>query len=221
MLTYLFMFISFALGLLLMLVRRSKYQFGNFSLGFVYLTVVVFGFVGAKITSFLEDGTWSGIRYYGTIFLVAVALYPVSKIAKVSYYQSMNYISLGEMLCLVIMKVNCIIHGCCSGKLLVFGRKMFPFPSQWIELIIGVAIIIVICFLERKKQTMKYIFPFVMMSYGITRGVFESLRSYQSIFFKISHVNISIGHLFCAAISFIGIIAWVYGRKHLKGIDIK
>lgn len=207
-----FLFILIWLSnILILFFRRKRYEISYVQLAIIGVVVLIIGGFGALISSYLETGQWpSGIRYYGSVFFVIVALIPISKLLKLSYRHVMNYTMPVSMISVVIAKVNCMQNQCCGGKA-ILGR--FTFPSRIIELVVAAVIFIVLITMDFRVKSRKFVFSIGAISYGVTRFVFESLREEQHCFLSLGSFVLTTGHIFCALITLIGLAFLVYEMK--------
>ena len=193
--------------LMLMLFRRKKFGISNLNLLISLTVIVIFGIIGALVSHYIENGYW-GIRYYGTILVVVLALIPTAKIIKFPYNQLMDYVAPQGMLGIIVMKYNCLLKGCCEGKIMHYTPEGIGivFPSQEVELVTAVLIFVLLLVLENSKRFKNYVFPIFMILYGGTRLFFDYMRAEQGRVFPLGALDISVGCLFCGLIVVFGIM---------------
>ncbi len=142
----------------------------------VILTVV--GTIGTYLWFFIENGEWGGRSFYGAIFFVPAAFALVAVLLRVSYGKILDMCAPAICVMLVLMKVLCLIEGCCAGRLLFVlsaGKKIL-FPSQMVELLAAAAIFVMLLFGFRKKPV-GTIYPRLMVLYGASRFVLNFFRA--------------------------------------------
>jgi len=207
--------------LLLMLCRRRKFGISYVNMLVALLMIIIFGLSGAFVSHYIENGYW-GIRYYGTILVVVLVLIPTSKVIRVPYNKLMDYVAPQGMLGIIVMKYNCLIKGCCGGKVLGYSSEGIgiTFPSQSVELITAIIIFIILLVMENSKTFNKYVFPVFMILYGSTRLIFDYLRAEQGRVFSLGAINISVGCVFCLLIIMIGCINILHRIRESKQYDI-
>lgn len=137
----------------------------------VMLTVV--GTIGTYFMYYIENQKWGGLSFYGAVFLVPIVFAVISPLLCVSYGKIMDLCAIGECIMLALMKVHCIISGCCVGRELftTADGDIIRFPSRTAEMIVALVIFIVL--LRWSKQTSKrgYLYAWYLVLYGGSRFV--------------------------------------------------
>lgn len=79
---------------------------------------------------------------------------------------------------LAILKMQCAVNGCCVGILLTITADgtYIRFPSQIIELLNALVLMVILLWLIRKGTWQGRIYPIYMLLYGITRFILNLLR---------------------------------------------
>ena len=135
------------------------------------------GYYGARIMGFIEHGgIWKGRSFYGTVFMVPLVMFPVSKALKVSYGDMMDLVAPAGCLMLAGAKVQCTIDGCCYGRKMEIGGSSFRFPSQVVECIAAAILMVVMILIIRKGRRRGYVYAWCMLLYGCTRFVLNLFR---------------------------------------------
>lgn len=209
MLTYLTGTLSGVITILLLLLRRKKYAVSYKVLVALLLGAGIFGFLGTKIASFWEHGSWGGMRFYGKVIFVCIVLWVISIITKIPFKRISSYYVPSDIASLALMKVNCFFNECCQGKTLNWGNITIKFPSQIAEFITAIVILLVLLVLENKFDKKEYVFPVYLMSYGATRFFYEYMRVYQSRKINIVFFELSVAHICCICILMLGVILMV------------
>ena len=127
----------------------------------VTFLLTVFGTLGTYIWFFIENFWFGGRSYYGAVFFVPVVFLLVSTFLKIPYGYLMDFCAPAECIMLAIMKYQCLMDGCCNGRLLYIdhsGVEIY-FPSQIVELIVAVILFGVLLFLSHKKERRGFIYP--------------------------------------------------------------
>lgn len=177
----------------------------------VILTVT--GTIGTYILFFIENHWIGGTSFYGAVFFVPVAFLAVAKVLKESYPCVMDLCAPAECAMLVIMKIQCLLSGCCGGRIL-FGETRFP--SQLAELLNALLIMVVLLLMARKKPGRGDLYPMYMVIYGCSRFVLNLLREKQDVFC----MGLPAGN-FWSVIAVACGIAWLlyYRRKQANNED--
>lgn len=200
---------------LMLFVRRRKYNVPvSLTIGIVVI-VGIFGYMGAAVASYLAFGNWFGIRFYGRILFATIGLYIVAKVFKADWIRIMNYYAPVDILALMVMKVNCLRAGCCSG-IVLFGMengRTIVFPSQIAEFMVAILILVVIFAMEKQSKYIQYQYSVYLIIYGATRFVFDVLREEKGKQISMGIMNLSVGQIFCMALVLVGIIVIHYISK--------
>lgn len=167
--------------------------------------LVFFGVLGTILLSYIENGTWGGISFYGSVFIIPLVLPVLSILFKERYAKLLDYSvpQICAMLC--VMKINCFICGCCGGKFLYISQSgdNVYFPSQIIESIIALILTIVFIFITNKHSVQHYVYPLFFIVYGSARLILNFFRAISDTFVWIipaghfwSMLSIIIGFVF-------------------------
>jgi prolipoprotein diacylglyceryltransferase len=219
--TYFMMVISGVSTFLLLSLRKKKYDISWLTLVIILVVAGTVGYYGAAFATYLSDGVWPGIRFYGKVLFVTISLFFTSKIIKRDYAEILDYYAPVDILALGIMKVNCLRFGCCAGiEMHVTDSRSFIFPSQIAELLCAVIIFAVLIGLEHMGKYRHYRYAMYLVSYGLTRFVFDAFREDRGRVFRIFNLDISVAQIFCAIIVYIGIVGICCVRNE-KDRDVK
>lgn len=159
--------------MILMILRRKKYPnvpiWKMIVLGFL-LTVA--GVAGTMIMFFIENGSFGGTSFFGAILFVPLLITP-AMLLRIPYRNILDLCAPSEALMLAVMKLDCLANGCCIGKYL--PRLGFQFPSQIVEMIASLVVMIVLLWLEhRPKRT--HLYAWYLLLYGASRFVLNWFR---------------------------------------------
>ena len=142
------------------------------------LTVIltVAGTLSTMIHCFVEVGEFSGISFYGAVFYVPVMFLLVAKVLRLPYGTAMDLCAPAECAMLVIMKVHCLISGCCGGRVMCVAGNTFVFPSQYVEMANAVILMLILLLMSRKGKNRGSLYPWYMVLYGCSRFVLNMFR---------------------------------------------
>ena len=117
---------------------------------------------------------------------------------------------------LSVMKINCLIAGCCYGKIVGYADDNSPirFPSQIVEGICAVIIMVVLLIILKKKKMKNKLFPLFMVIYGVTRFILNLFRETVEVAFGMAFGNI--WSIVAIIIGTIWIAIAIYREKHQK-----
>ena len=139
----------------------------------VAVLLTVSGTVGTYIMYFIENHWWGGTSFFGAVFFVPLAFIGVAYLLKLPYNELLDLCAPAECMMLVIMKVQCLLAGCCQGRLLFQG---FRFPSQAAELINALALAGILMWIAYKGRGKGRIYPMYLVLYGVTRFILNFFR---------------------------------------------
>lgn len=135
------------------------------------LLLTVTGTIGTLLMYFVENKYFGGVSFFGAVFLVPIAFLFLARLVKMSYKDVMDFCAVGECTMLALMKLHCIMSGCCLGRVLVEQPEgiVIRFPSRIMEML--VAIILFIIFYNWKKNGRRkgLLYPWYMVLYGCAR----------------------------------------------------
>ena len=200
--------------ILLILLRKRKYNINWGEVLIVIFVIGIIGYVGASLGSYLSYGSWLGIRFYGKALVVTAALLVIAKICKKSN-SIMDFYAPIDICALIIMKVNCLRADCCSGIELYVNKsgEIVRFPSQLAELVVAILIFLLVLCLEIKAKCNGYRYYIYLLAYGSTRLVFDFFRSDPGKAISVVAVDISVTKLICIFLALIGIVGICISKK--------
>lgn len=144
----------------------------------IALIFTIVGVVGTKLLFLLENGRIGGQSFYGAVFFVPIVAVLVVPMLRIPYGTLLDLCAPAECVMLVIMKVQCIRSGCCSGRLLFTtgeGEAVL-FPSAIVELIVAAVLFaILFCWALKGKKRGK-LYAWYLLLYGCMRFVLNILR---------------------------------------------
>lgn len=171
------------------------------------------GVLGTRLLFYFENGNFTGTSFYGAILLVPVLFLPVALIFWISYGKLMDICAPAECIMLALMKVQCAVNGCCVGRVLSVDTsgKEIRFPSQIVELIFALAIMVALMLIMHKKESVGKIYPYYMILYGASRFLLNLLRETTPFIWILpagnfwSLVSIALGVIWLFAVSKISV----------------
>lgn len=160
--------------LMLMLLRRNFYpqvQLWKYPIISILLTLA--GVFGAMLMYYIETGKFGGTSLFGSIFFIPLLLLPMLFL-RIPFSTLMDLCAPAECLMLVLMKLDCLLSGCCFGKYL--PSLEFQFPSQIIEMLTFFVIMLLLLQLERNKKNRGRIYGHFLIIYGFARFILNWFR---------------------------------------------
>lgn len=189
----------FALGIVTMLVmncfRGRKKDVKILKAVLITIIVVAISFLGAKILYYIEQPhillsnglRFSGVSFFGSVYLVPVLMIIVAKLFKQNYYELMDFVSPSLMLMLAVLRIGCYLSDCCGGVMLNVSGENFRFPAQITECVIDILIMFGLLLYEKFWKNKGRQYFLIMVYYGAVRFVLEYLRDTPKDWLGLSH----------------------------------
>ena len=175
--------------------------------GLTYQFMLVLTWIENGFNNF---GAQNIVRVFVYIPLVA---YLPNKILKVSKYNKMlDYIAICPTLSHSVSHIACAFAGCCAGRIITIGTKVFRFPSQITESIVAFAIAVILFIYSKKKKynTNGEVFPMMLIMFGFTRFILEFLRDNEKLILGMS--SLALHAIFMALVGCV----WIYIIKRKR-----
>ena len=156
-----------------MLLQKKQYpQVAVWKIVVIALWLLITGVAGTMILAYIEIGEFGGTSFYGAVLFVPILIMPVL-LTKVTYKDVLNLCAPAECIMMVVMRFDCLAKGCCFGRYL--PNLGFQFPSQIVEMIVGVSIMAILVRMHRKNRQVQ-LYPWYMILYGVCRFVMQGFR---------------------------------------------
>ena len=154
--------------IVLMILRRRRYpEVALWKMVVLGVILTVAGVLGTMIMYFIETGKIGGTSFFGAILFVPILILP-AMLLKLKYKTILNLSAASEAIMLAVMKLDCLAHDCCVGRYM--PRLGFQFPSQIVEMVASLGVMLVLLQLERKDRG-KHLYAWYLLLYGATRFV--------------------------------------------------
>ena len=188
-----------------MVAQRKYYKISSLKCLWLTVTLTLSGVLGAKLMYFLESGgSFSGESFYGALFLAPVLMTLVAKLSRVPVWKVLDLCAPAECIMLAIHKVRCAIAGCCRGRVLFkVEYTAVRFPSQIVETVTALILMLILIKMMRKGTHVGEIYPIYMLMYGVLRFVLNSFRVTAPIAGWLAY-----GHIWSVVSAAIG-LAWL------------
>ena len=175
-----------------MLLGNRQYRFPHWKVVLSACLVTIVGTFGARLMACVELGSWTGFSFYGAVFLVPVGLLLAGRCLRLSGGPLLDLCALGVCIMLALMKVNCLVSGCCGGRILFLrgGGTPVRFPSQIVEGAVALLLMLVLLRLLRGGKYEGRIYPCFMVIYGIVRYILNFLRDTEPVVWILPSGNI-------------------------------
>ena len=204
--------IGTAAMLIPIMIQSSWYNIKWYKSILIAILLTVAGTIGTYILYYIENGWIGGTSFFGAVFFVPLLFFGVAKMLKMPYGTLMDICAPAECIMLSIMKVQCLISGCCGGRGISFAGNTFVFPSQIAEMINALIIMIILMAISRKERNRGLIFPYYMVIYGISRFVLNIFRDV----WVTTDMIIPYGNIWSIVSIIIGVVAIVVINRKAK-----
>lgn len=213
------MALGFVAMLLLMLRRREIFSLNKAKAAVFTVLLMTSGLLGCKLLyvaenmqDVVENGfKLGGFSFFGAVFLIPLLMMAFSKIFHMTPQQSLDASAPCVALMVGIIRVGCFLNGCCGGhQVIAFGQTMY-WPTQAIESIGDIIIVLFLLGLEEKQSRKGNLYPIFMLCYGLLRFAVEFLRDTPKDWVGLSH-----GQWFAVISVGIGIFSLLNSRNDTK-----
>lgn len=208
------LFLAIAIGtmvmLIPMLIQSKWYNIKLWKSIPLALMLTLVGTLSTYIWNFVESGNFYGISFFGAVFIVPIVFIAVSKILNIRYGILMDLCAPAECAMLVIMKSLCFVNGCCYGIGLYTSKLggLVRFPSQIVELLNALILVVVLLYLSKQIKNRGLIYPWYMILYGSSRFVLNFFRDTSPVF-----LFLGFGSVWALVSLIIGISIMIYKRR--------
>lgn len=213
----LILLVALALGtivmLLIMMICRKWVQIGKIKMVLFSVLLTACGFASVKLMYFIENGDFVGLSFFGAILFVPLFLIVVSFLMKELLKKLLDLSAPAICGMLAIMKLECIRSGCCGGRLLYSyyeegAIKGVYFPSQIVELLNSLMVMVILMLFMRKPKYQGKIYPLFMIIYGGTRFIWNLFRQTEPFIWIVPAGN------FWSVVSILIGCAWLLILSH-------
>lgn len=194
----------------LMLYLKKYYELILWKTIVISVLLTVFGVLGTLIMHWIESGNWAGISFFGAVFFVPIFMTIVALMLHIPIGIILDMCAPAECIMLVLMKGRCLYYGCCEGRIMhITDSVSFRFPSQVIEMLNALGLIVVLVLLIRKCRYRNQIYATYMIIYGVMRFILNLFRETEPFVWILPA-----GNLWALVSSVIGSI-WIFivGRR--------
>lgn len=175
-----------------MFVSRRMYQVSAAKCLAFTVILTFAGVLGAKIMYFIESGkNFSGESFYGALFFAPLLMMAAAKLFRTPVSVVLDLCAPAECVMLALLKIRCTIAGCCGGKILcVTQTGEIRFPSQIVETVTALVLMVLLLLLMRRPKYRGCIYPVYMVLYGTTRFILNCMRDVTPVVWILA-----IGHI--------------------------
>jgi prolipoprotein diacylglyceryltransferase len=146
----------------------------------ITILLVLTGAVGSQVWYFVENLRFGGRSFYGAVFLSPLVFYPVSKLLRIPYGKTMDFVAPAGCFTLALVKIQCLHDRCCEGIVLGVNEDLLYvlFPSQIVEMIAFLLISVILFVMAYNPKNRKQIFLWFLVFYGGSRFILDFFRSH-------------------------------------------
>ena len=140
--------------------------------------MVPVGVFCAKLMRLIEGGTWIGFSLYGAVLFEPLIMILLGLLIKIKPVEMLELGAPTGCLSVVFLKIQCLITGCCYGRILWHQDNGRPvrFPSQIAEMIVGIILLFVMIKIIQSPKNQKCVYAWFLLLYGSTRFFLNLLR---------------------------------------------
>lgn len=191
----------------------EKLRIGKTAAAVTALLHTLIGVVCVKAFAFLE-GAAGGMSLYGSIFFMPVLYFAGAKLLRRSVADVFDCFTLCIVFTLLCARVNCLISGCCLGRLIP-GSESLRWPTRQLEVVFYLILLFVLYRKTQKEEFRGRSYPLFMMSYGVFRFIVEWFRESEHIYgyLHISHIWSLVAIAIGAAFYFVFLKKLSSGKK--------
>ncbi len=206
-------FVTCVVGALIVFYYSKKYNMTPRQVIVLTVPTIVVAHWGGVFYSYLENGTWAGTRTLGSLLFVPPVMCFISRLAKIPCWKGLDLYAICVYIGIAIMKVGCIVIGCCGGIALWHDSQnnVVYFPSAIVETVVLFSLSLLLLFMQRIPKCRGKLCGIGLIVFCGTRIPLELLRLTQ-IHFSWGGYSTYTG---CVIGILMGIfICWYMGKYH-------
>lgn len=207
-LTDIFLYITLTLTALLsaMVIIRYRDDIKVTPLTAVLLAILhtVAGVICVKLFAGMESLSNpynAGMSLFGALFFLPVLYIAMARVSKRDIKVIFDDFGICVMIALMCVRTNCIVSGCCLGRI-INGSSM-RWPTRQIEIVFWALMLIGALWKKEHRYINGSIYPIMLMLYGIFRFLIEFFREGNAVIgpFHLAHIWALIS-FFCGSITY-------------------
>lgn len=166
--------------LVVMLTRRKLFpQVKPWKMVIITILLTLSGVLGAILMYWVENKHFGGTSFFGALLFVPLLMLPVI-LLKIPYGTLMDLCAPAECIMLAILKIDCLINDCCSGRYM--QALGVHFPSRIVEMIVILLIMVALLRIEKQAKKKNKLYGYYLIFYGFTRFFLNLLRDALTVF---------------------------------------
>lgn len=175
--------------LYLLLQRRKLFRMNCLKAVVFCVLLLLCGIAGAKLLYFFESGmrSFSGMSFFGSVYLVLLLMPVVGFFFRLRPKQSLDACAPCVASIIGFMRFGCLCAGCCGGISASIGNFHFVWPTQLLEGIGDMMILLLLLRLEQQDQLKGQRYSVFLIVYGFMRFFVEFARDTAKSWLGLSH----------------------------------
>ena len=182
---YLAVAAGFAAGLPILLLVRQKLPWKNTQKSILLaLAFSVVSTLAALLFALLEavlsgrGVSFGAVSVYGVYLLAPFILLLLFRILRIPLSDGFDLFALYAPVSLIMMRVNCLFSGCCTGT--VIPGTPLRWPVREAEIVFYLIVLIIFIRSEKHLKKAGRYFPLLLVSYGLFRFIIEWFRESEA-----------------------------------------
>lgn len=166
-----------AMGIPILLVSK-RYDIAWWKSIALTILLTISGTCGTVLMFFVENHSFGGRSFFGAVFFVPVLFILISRVLRISYTDAVDLCAVGECIMLALMKIHCMMGGCCVGRILytTASGTALLFPSRSAELLSALVIFTVLLRWALNQKHRGALYPLYLIIYGSVRFILNCFR---------------------------------------------
>ena len=189
------MALGFVAMVLLMLKRKEHFALNRWQAIAFTAVLMASGLFGCKLLYVLESFpdvvkngiSWGGFSFFGAVFLIPFTMGVFGKALSLTPRQSLDASAPCVALMVGVIRFGCFLNGCCGGRTIEIHNRAFRWPTQAMEGIGDIVILLLLLSREEDQKTEGSLYPMFLIWYGLLRFMIEFLRSTPKDWLCLSH----------------------------------
>lgn len=167
--------------------RRNTFGLSGWQCGLFTGLLTGTGVAGAMLLYYLEVGTFGGVSFYGSVFLIPIIMPLIGLFFRLKPSQTMDICGPCVAIMIGCLRFSCFLTGCCGGWTACIGNICFEWPTQILDSIGDFAIMTWLLQREGRDSKSGKLYPCFMLAYSAMRFFLEFLRDTAKDWLLLSH----------------------------------
>lgn len=151
----------------------------------------LYGVLTVKVFAVIETGfdmdSAGSMSLFGAVAFMPAGYFLVSAVTKKKPSKVFDIFTICLLFTLMCARINCIISGCCTGRLI--AGTQFHYPTREIEIAFYIVMLVALGRKVLNREGKGAIYPIYMIAYGIFRFIEEWFRTSSDMYmFHKAHI---------------------------------